>query len=193
MRALRPRRLLRRLRRLVVLVVVVAAVAAVGRGAVPGAEPLTEALDGLDRWSLGLPGGGETRRGRVVRVVDGDTIAVRVQGRSETVRYIGVDTPETVAPDRPVECFGPQAKAFNERLVAGRRVRLTEGREARDRYGRLLAYVHADGRLVNRALVAGGYATTLEIEPNTERAGELAAAQRRARAARRGLWDRCRG
>ena len=77
-----------------------------------------------------------------MRVVDGDTIRVRVGGREETVRYIGIDTPESVqARARRVECFAHRAAAENERLVGGRRVRLERDAEARDRYGRLLAYV----------------------------------------------------
>src|SRR5919109_5326424 len=73
--------------------------------------------------------------GRVVRVVDGDTVRVRLKNRTTTVRYIGVDTPETVKPGEPVQCFGEAASAFNRRLVGGRRVELVLGRERRDRYG----------------------------------------------------------
>ena len=74
---------------------------------------------------------GATSPGRVTRVVDGDTVKVRLaRGRgTTTVRYIGVDTPETVKPGEPVQCFGKQASAFNQRLVEGRRVRLGVGRE----------------------------------------------------------------
>jgi micrococcal nuclease len=74
--------------------------------------------------------------GRVVRVIDGDTVRVRLDdpAESRTVRYIGVDTPETVAPGQPIECFGKAASEFNRRLVAGKRVRLVLGRERRDRY-----------------------------------------------------------
>jgi micrococcal nuclease len=112
---------------------------------------------------------------------------------SRTVRYIGVDTPETVAPDRPVQCFGKAASDFNRRLVGGRRVRLVLGRERRDRYGRLLAYVHVQGGpLVEDELLRGGYARTLTIPPNDERAGHFVALERRARRGRRGLWGACR-
>src|SRR6187402_943959 len=85
----------------------------------------------------------------VTRVVDGDTVEVRLGGRTEDVRYIGVDTPETVKPGAPVDCFGPQASAFNHRLVEGRRVRLVLGVERRDVYGRLLAYAYLGDRFVN--------------------------------------------
>jgi micrococcal nuclease len=129
--------------------------------------------------------------GRVVRVVDGDTVHVLVGGRRERVRYIGVDTPETWGRD---ECFGRAATAFNRRLVGGERVRLRTDSERRDRYGRLLAYVHraADGRFVNAELVRRGYARTLPIRPNVRHARRLAALERRARGARRGLWGVCR-
>ena len=78
----------------------------------------------------------------VVDVVDGDTIEVLIDGTEEDVRYIGVDTPESVKPGAPVECFGPEASAFNERLVDGERVGLVFDAERRDDYGRLLAYVY---------------------------------------------------
>jgi micrococcal nuclease len=129
----------------------------------------------------------------VLRVVDGDTILVAVGGRQERVRYIGVDTPETVKPRTPVQCFGKRASAENHRLVDGRAVRLVSDVEARDRYGRLLAYVYRadDGLFVNAALVGGGYATTLTIAPNVRFAGRFAALARQARDAGRGLWSAC--
>jgi micrococcal nuclease len=130
-------------------------------------------------------------RARVVRVVDGDTIVASVDGEDEYVRYIGVDTPETVKPDTPVQCFGPNASDENHRLVEGRTVRLTFDREARDVYGRLLAYVHVGGRFVNAELVRGGYARTLEIAPNTSHAAELQRLASRAARAGKGLWGAC--
>ena len=131
---------------------------------------------------------------RVVRVVDGDTIRVVQDGREEPIRYIGVDTPETVKPGEPVQCFGQQASTFNKRLVEGRRVRLRIGRERRDRYGRLLAYVYVvdEGkRFVNAELLRRGYARTLAIPPNTDRAGRFAVLERRARKSGLGLWTAC--
>ena len=130
---------------------------------------------------------------RVERVVDGDTIKVRLDGRDETVRYIGVDTPETKKPGTPVQCFGKAASAENERLVDGERLRLVVGEEARDRYGRLLAYVYRerDDLFVNERLVAGGFATTLTIRPNDRYERTFAAAEARAKASGRGLWGRC--
>jgi micrococcal nuclease len=132
--------------------------------------------------------------GRVVRVIDGDTVRVRLDSPAEgrTVRYIGVNTPESVKPDEPVQCFGKAASEFNRRLVEGRRVRLVLGRERRDRYGRLLAYVRVEGGpLVEDELLRRGYARTLTIPPNDDRAGHFAALERKARAERRGLWGAC--
>ena len=135
---------------------------------------------------------------RVVRVIDGDTVEVTIDGTEEDVRYIGIDTPETVKPGSPVECYGPQASAANHRLVEGRTVRLVFDRERRDAYGRLLAYVytHARGnagssRFVNAALVRDGYARTLTIAPNTAHASALRRLQARAGRAGRGLWGAC--
>jgi micrococcal nuclease len=131
--------------------------------------------------------------GRVVRVVDGDTIHVQLGGRREKVRYIGVDTPESVKPGSPVECFGKEASRFNARLVAGRRVRLVRDAEERDRYGRLLAYVYRadDGVFVNARLVRDGYATALTIPPNVRFAERFRRQAAEARRAGRGLWSAC--
>ena len=137
------------------------------------------------------PGGRAT--GLVTRVVDGDTVHVRIDGADQRVRYIGVDTPETVKPRTPVQCFGKAASAYNHRLVDGQSVRLRFGAEQRDKYGRLLAYVYRarDGLFVNAALVREGYATTLTIPPNTAHATQFATLERRARDRRRGLWRAC--
>ncbi len=142
-------------------------------------------------------GGGGEASARVLRVVDGDTIRVRLDngGAVERVRYIGIDTPESVKPSTPVQCFAKRAGAENARLLASGdgRVRLRFDAERRDRYGRLLAYVYrsADGVFVNAELVRGGYARTLEIAPNTGQAERLSSLQREARATGRGLWRAC--
>jgi micrococcal nuclease len=129
----------------------------------------------------------------VVRVVDGDTIRVEQGGREEAIRYIGVDTPETVKPGSPVECFGKAASRANRALVEGERVRLVEDVESHDRYGRRLAYVYRerDNLFVNAELVRGGFATPLTIPPNVAHADELAGLARTARRAGRGLWSAC--
>ena len=132
--------------------------------------------------------------GQVVRIVDGDTVRVRIGDVTRTVRYIGVDTPETVKPNEPVQCFGKQASAFNSRLVAGRRVRLQYGPERLDRYGRLLAYVYLAGsesRSVNARIVAEGYGRVLAIAPNTAHLRPYLRLEDRARSRRLGLWAAC--
>jgi micrococcal nuclease len=135
--------------------------------------------------------GGAASTARVERVVDGDTIVVRIDGRSERVRYIGVDTPESVKPGVRVQCFAKAAAAANRRLVLGRSVRLEYDAEARDRYGRLLAYVWSGDVLVNAELVRLGYGKPLEIAPNLAHAAELRRLAGAARRAGRGLWSRC--
>jgi micrococcal nuclease len=133
----------------------------------------------------------------VVRVVDGDTIVVRVEGREERVRYIGIDTPESVQPDMPVECFGREASRENERLVEGRTVYLEKDVSDTDRFGRLLRYVHVDDprsgeRLfVNLELVRRGYGGAVTFPPDVRHERDFRAAEREAREAGRGLWGAC--
>lgn len=147
-----------------------------------GAAPRYGGADGPTRDPVSV---------RVVRAIDGDTIEVTIDGGTDDVRYIGVDTPETVKPGEPVQCYGPQASAFNHRLVDGETVRLVFDRELRDVYGRLLAYVYADGTFVNAELIRGGYARTLEIPPNTAEADRLAKLEQEAGEAGVGLWGAC--
>jgi micrococcal nuclease len=128
---------------------------------------------------------------RVVRVVDGDTILADVFGRVQYVRYIGIDTPETVKPGTPVQCYGPRAHSFNRQLVGGRGVRLVFDRERRDVYGRLLAYVYVGHTFVNARLARLGYARTLTIAPNVTHAALFHRLARAAGRAGRGLWGSC--
>jgi micrococcal nuclease len=129
----------------------------------------------------------------VDHVVDGDTVDVRIDGRAERVRLIGINTPETKDPRRPVECYGPEASALTTLLLpAGTGVRLERDVEARDDYGRLLAYVRrSDGLFVNLELARQGSAVVLSIRPNTAFASVIAAAADEARRAGRGLWGAC--
>jgi micrococcal nuclease len=130
----------------------------------------------------------------VKRVVDGDTIVVHLGGRDERVRLIGIDTPETVDPREPVQCFGKEASAYTKHLLPpGTIVRLERDVEARDRYDRLLAYVYrvSDGLFVNLALARDGYAQQLTIPPNVAYVDEIRAAVADARNGRRGLWVAC--
>lgn len=131
----------------------------------------------------------------VVRVVDGDTLVVAVPGTGdEKVRLIGIDTPESVDPRRPVECFGKEASSrLAELLPEGTEVRLERDVEGRDRYGRLLAYVYraGDGTFVNLAMAEEGFAQPLSIPPNVAYAARFTAAAAAARDAGRGLWSAC--
>ncbi len=128
----------------------------------------------------------------VAHVVDGDTVIARfVNGREETVRLLGVDTPEVVDPRKPVQCFGPEASAFTKSELGGRRVMLELDTEARDKYGRLLAYVIVNGRRFSDELLRRGYARFLVIPPNGSHARAMLLAELDARAARRGLWGAC--
>ncbi len=132
--------------------------------------------------------------GVVLEVVDGDTVRVEVVGREESVRLIGIDTPEATGGFLPVECYGDQASAFTESLLpVGTDVWLTRDVEARDRYGRLLAYVHRadDGLFVNLEIASRGYAEALVIEPNTTHADHFHRAAAQARDQGLGLWDSC--
>jgi micrococcal nuclease len=160
-------------RRRLVLLAVAIAVAAIGGGKLAGSTRSDSA--------------------RVIRVVDGDTVVVQSGGRQEKVRYIGIDTPESVKPGTPVQCFAKAASAANKRLIEGQAVKLVPDAEALDRYGRTLAYVYraSDGLFVNAELVKAGYARTLTIPPNVAHADEFAELATQARKAGRGLWSRC--
>jgi micrococcal nuclease len=145
---------------------------------------------------VALPGGGGRGTAAAVdHVVDGDTLDLDFGGgRVERARLLGIDTPETVKPDAPVECFGPEASARTKDLLPpGTPVLVQRDAEARDRYGRLLVYLwrRADGLFVNVALVAGGHARTLSIAPNTAHRADLSAASASAAASGAGLWGAC--
>lgn len=130
----------------------------------------------------------------VERVVDGDTIVALVDGAEERVRFIGIDTPESVKQNAPVECFGKEASVhLGEYLPEGSPVVLVRDAEARDRYDRLLAYVYraSDEMFVNLQMVADGYALPYEYPPNVAHTDDFAAASNGAREASRGIWAAC--
>ncbi len=142
-------------------------------------------------WRLG-----EARRvanapWRVVAVVDGDTIRVERGGSTDTVRLLGVNTPETHHPTKPVECYGPEAADYTTARLLGRNVRLEDDVEHRDRYGRRLAYVILGGDRFDDELVRLGYARLLVIEPNHAHARTLLREELDARRHARGLWGAC--
>lgn len=140
---------------------------------------------------------GPVETARVVRVVDGDTLIIEIDGREERLRYIGVDTPETVKEGSPVECFGKEASAENKRLVEGQAVELEKDVSERDRFDRLLRYVYVfdsstgERLFVNYELVARGYANARTFPPDVRYEARLRAAERDAREAGRGLWGAC--
>jgi micrococcal nuclease len=140
--------------------------------------------------------GDDPLAGTVVSVADGDTFHVDLPGGEETVRVIGIDTPEIAHEERPAACYGSEAAAWVRARLDGRRVRLVRGAEPVDRFGRSLARVRVlDGPLaghdLSRAVAENGLARPLPIEPNTGDAAAIAELVRRARAARLGLWGAC--
>ena len=125
----------------------------------------------------------------VAKVVDGDTIELDT---GEKVRYIGINTPETVDPHRPTQCFGHEASEYNHNLVQGHRVELISDVSNTDKFGRLLRYVYLeDGTEVNLKLVSDGYAYAIAYPPDTAQKSALDQAQHQAQTAGRGLWSTC--
>jgi len=131
----------------------------------------------------------------VKHVVDGDTIDIAIGGNTERVRLIGVNTPETKHPTKGVECFGPEASAYTEKLLpVGTKLRVERDIEARDKYGRLLLYVYIANSnvFVNLDLVLKGYARPMVFEPNTSHKADFAQAATQAELRNVGLWQACR-
>lgn len=137
-----------------------------------------------------------------MRAIDGDTIEVRITamvpgpgagttnvGQIVGVRLLGIDTPESVDPNKPVECFGKEAAAATEALLEGRTIRLVKDVEEIDAFGRQLRYVYMGHEMVNARLVVNGYASALTYPPNTRHASLFGHLQRDARTTQRGLWD----
>lgn len=130
----------------------------------------------------------------VKHVIDGDTILVEINGTTEKVRLIGINTPEIHHPTKGVERYGYEAKRFTSGLLKeGDRIKLEFDLQKRDKYGRLLAYVYlSDGRFLNALLVQEGYAQVYTIPPNVKYQELFVKLQKEARAQGRGLWsDRC--
>ena len=126
--------------------------------------------------------------GTVVRVVDGDTITVRLGERVESVRYIGVNTPELARNGREEQPGARQAHAANRRLVEGKHVRLELDVQSRDRYGRLLAYVWIADTMINAELLRLGMAQVMTVPPNIRHRDHFRTLERTARQSRKGLW-----
>jgi micrococcal nuclease len=135
-------------------------------------------------------------RAVVVKVADGDTVTVRMDGYEGPVRIIGIDTPEIERPGKPGGCYGEQATAATRAWVLGRTVKLVPGREQRDRYGRLLATITPEdgpiaGRDLSRVLALSGFARALAIAPNIDDADAIERRVRTAQREDRGLWSAC--
>jgi len=125
--------------------------------------------------------------------IDGDTISVDMNGTPQSIRFIGVDTPETHKPNTPVQCYGPQAAAFTKQMIGSGRVRLVadSGSDSRDIYGRLVRYVYLpDGRNLDELLIQNGYGFAYTYYPFTL-AAHFAADQQSAQASGKGLWGAC--
>ena len=173
-----------------------AGAATAARSVAGGRDPPADSAPG---GSVAAPGDvetGWTSNAVVERVVDGDTLVAKIADRSEAVRLIGIDTPESVAPTRPVQCYGKEASLYLEALLpAGTEITLVRDAEARDIYDRLLGYVvrSRDGLFVNLELVATGHAAVLNYPPNDHYADALARAEAEAVAAGYGLWSACGG
>ncbi|WP_051276307.1 thermonuclease family protein [Desulfovirgula thermocuniculi] len=136
---------------------------------------------------------------KVIKVVDGDTINVNIDGKDETVRLIGVDTPETHHPSQPVEPYGPEAENFTRSQLDGKTVYLEKDVQERDKYGRLLAYVWVDkpteisdqeirAKMFNARLLLDGYAQLYTVSPNVKYVDYFRTYQTEAREANKGLW-----
>lgn len=133
---------------------------------------------------------------KVTKVVDGDTIEVDINGVLTRVRYIGVNTPETVDPRRPVQCFGKEASDENKSLVSGKSVYFERDVSDTDKYGRLLRYVYFkldDGSFlfVNDYLVRQGYAQVSTYPPDVKYTERFVEAQKQAQQGKHGLWQKC--
>ncbi|HVX24025.1 MAG TPA: thermonuclease family protein [Candidatus Saccharimonadales bacterium] len=130
---------------------------------------------------------------KIDHFIDGDTIAVNMNGQVEDIRFVGVDTPETHKPNTPVECYGPAAAAFTKSQIGNQRVRLVSDSLStdRDRYGRLLRYVYLpDGTNLDQRLIEQGYGFYYPYFPFSK-AHQFKVAEKQAIAAHRGLWGNC--
>lgn len=127
----------------------------------------------------------------VTKVVDGDTLAISINGKAETIRLIGIDTPETVDPRTTVQCFGKEASDKTKELLTNKKVRIEKdpSQGEQDKYGRLLAYVfREDGLFVNKYLVENGYAREYTYDTAYKYQAEFKAAEATAKSQQRGLW-----
>lgn len=131
----------------------------------------------------------KTQAVMVNRVVDGDTIEVTINGNTEKVRLILVDTPETVHPQKPVQPFGPEASDFAKKHLEGQQIFLELGVQERDKYGRLLGYVWLGDKLFNKMLLEEGLARVSVFPPNTKYIDDFKVVEKSAKDAKKGIWS----
>lgn len=162
------------------------------RGTIPISEAEPAGTATSPATAIPSPPAGRTVA-QVTRVVDGDTIDVDIDGQTYRVRYIGIDTPETVDPRRPVGCFGREASQRNRELVDGKTVELEKDVSETDDFGRLLRYVWLGQEMVNATLVREGYAVSSTYPPDVKYQDLFLSLQREAQQAGRGLWSACAG
>ncbi len=154
-------------------------------------RPLVEYIGFIplsDAGSAGVVQFSSSARLEAVRVIDGDTIQL---ADGSKVRYIGIDTPESVDPKKPVQCYAHEATQKNRELIEGKVLRFEKDTSNTDRYGRKLRYVWADDLFVNLELVRLGYARAVNYPPDTTDSVLFHAAENQAKTARRGLWGEC--
>jgi len=152
----------------------------------PGCSLLPVEQPPSNQPAITPPSGLETAK--VVKVIDGDTIDVLIDGNEYRVRYISINTPETHHPTKGVEPFGPEAAEANKALVAGKTVKLETDVSETDQYGRLLRYVYVDALLVNEELLRLGMAQVATFPPDVKYVDRFLAVQREAQEAGVGMW-----
>jgi len=169
---------------------ILAGLGMIGLGLKPAPTPVAESIpQATSSAVVGVAG----EQGFVSKVIDGDTIELE---NSQTVRLIGIDTPETVDPRRPVGCFGKEASVEGKRLMAGKWVILEKDVSETDKYGRLLRYVYLSldneqTLFVNDYLIREGFAKVLTYPPDVKFNEQFREAEQEARQNNRGLWGRC--
>lgn len=166
------------------------------KGAIDEASPLPSTSPRTDQNLATISAQIASDQVVVVRVIDGDTIEAQINGQNVKIRYLGVDTPETVDPRKSVQCYGKKASEENKRLVEGKVVELDKDISDTDKYGRLLRFVYLknpDGTrlFVNYHLIRSGFARVLTIPPDVKYQEDFLQAQTLARQENLGLWKEC--
>lgn len=154
----------------------------------PTDEQLTQSEVKGETLHQPLEGQATSPEFKVTRVIDGDTVEIE---EGQKIRYIGIDTPETVHPDKDVQCFGKEASSKNTEFVMGKSILLEKDVSEADKYGRLLRYVYVGDVFVNDFLVREGYAKSSSFPPDVKHQDKFREAEQEARQNNRGLWAYC--